>query len=381
MKYLSDENIKRNIFTYSLSGIIIVAFSLLLFNISSVKEFLSNLIGVLSPFIWGIIFAFIMSKFANWFETKLPDKLSFKTKRFISSFVAVFLLIAIIIVVILIILPQLGESVSKLSSIIVNFTTNAPSWIKSFSNSLKLPSNVATSVYDFSNNLISSIWNFLKTNIPNLVNFTISTVSGLFNFVIGFVVALYLLIDREKIVESFRNFFKAFLSKESYEKLTIIYNVSIASFYRFFQGKLLDSLIIGILCFIGMIILKLDFAVLISFIVCITNIIPFFGPFIGAIPSVLILLMVDPTQAFVFAIFILVLQQIDGNIIGPKILGDSVGLSSLWIMFAILIGGAYFGFAGMLLGVPIFSVIHYLVKEEIDKRLNKKKPTKKTKFN
>ena len=125
-----------------------------------------------------------------------------------------------------------------------------------------------------------------------------------------------------------------------------------------------------------MTILKLDFSILISFIVCVTNIIPFFGPFIGAIPSILILLMVDPMQALAFAIFVLILQQIEGNIIEPKILGDSVGLSSLWIMFAILVGGAYFGFYGMLLSVPILSVVYYLVKEEVDNRLEVKEKDK-----
>ena len=139
--------------------------------------------------------------------------------------------------------------------------------------------------------------------------------------------------------------------------------------YKFFEGKLLDSLIIGIICFIFMILFRMEYSLLVAVIIGLTNIIPFFGPFIGAVPSIFILLIISPLQALIFAVFILVLQQVDGNIIGPRIIGDSVGLSSLWIMFAIIVGGAYFGVAGMILGVPVFSVIYTLLRDFVNKRL------------
>lgn len=372
-KIILDENDKKKLFIYSLSGIIIVASALILFNIGTLVTFLQGLIDTLSPFLWGVVIAFIMSKFANFFEKRLPTKMSFKAKRLISSFVSILLLIILIVVIVLIVTPQLAESVGKLSNVIMTFTANPTDWVKKVEATSNLPKEVITMLYDYSNTLVSSIWTFLKTNIPSIVSATLSTVSGVLNFVIGFIVALYMLMDRERIIMAFKRFFRAFASKEHYVKMTVVYNVAISKFYKFFEGKLLDSLIIGVLCFILMTIFRLDFAMLISVVVLITNIIPFFGPFIGAIPSILILLMIDPAQALVFAIMILVLQQIDGNIIGPAILGDSVGLSSLWIMFAIIVGGAYFGFFGMLLGVPIFSVIYYLVNEEIDKRLSEKK--------
>ena len=378
-KIILDENNKKNILVYSLSGIIIVAGAFILFNIGSLVEFIKDLINVLSPFIWGVAFAFIMSKFANFLEEKLPKDLAFKWKRFISSLLSVLLLIIIIALIVVIITPQLAESVSKLSSVISKFSENPTGWIKNAQINSNLPNAFIEILYDYSNTLVSSIWTSLKTFIPNIVNATINTVSGVLNFAIGFIVALYMLIDREKIVEAFRKFFKAFASDKVYVKMTVIFNVALTKFYRFFEGKLLDSLIIGVLCFVVMSILGLDFAMLISVIVGITNIIPFFGPFIGAVPSALILLMIDPVEALIFIIMILILQQVDGNIIGPRILGDSVGLSSLWIMFAIIVGGAYFGFFGMLLGVPIFSVVYYLIKEEVYKRLGLSKKIKKTK--
>lgn len=366
---LDDEN-KKKIIVYSLSGIIVVASAFVLFNIGSLVNVIKDFIDVLSPFIWGAVFAFIMSKFADYLEKKFSDKMTFKLKRFLSSLLAILALVIFLFVIVLIISPQLGESVSKLSKVVVKFTANPKEWIDNLVLNSYLPKEAVQALYDYSNTLVNSIWTALKTSIPSIVNATIDTVSGVLNFVIGFIVALYMLIDRERIVETFRKFFKAFMTKKQYRKLTVIYNVAISKFYKFFEGKLIDSLIIGVLCFIAMSILDLDFAMLISVVVGVTNIVPFFGPFIGAIPSALILLMVEPLQALIFIIMILVLQQVDGNIIGPRILGDSVGLSSLWIMFAILVGGGYFGFAGMILGVPIFSVIYYLVKEEVYKRLD-----------
>lgn len=378
MKKLIDSQETRNkIVSYSISGIIIVLFAFLLFNIGSLADFIKQLIGILSPFLWGVVFAFVMSKFANFLESKFSDRMPFKWKRFISSLISVLLLMVIIFVVVLIISPQLAESVGKISNIVIKFAANSTEWIKNFQLASKLPDNVVTLLYEYSNTLVSSIWSFLKTSIPNIVNMTFDTVSGVLNFVIGFIVALYLLIDRERIIETARKFFKAFLSEKQYTRITIIYNVAVSKFYHFFEAKLIDSLIIGVLCFIMMSIIGLDFSMLISVIVGITNIIPFFGPFIGAIPSALILLMVEPSQALIFILMVLLLQQIDGNIIGPRILGDSVGLSSLWIMFAIIVGGAYFGFFGMLLGVPIFSVIYYLVREEVYKRLSEKEKEEK----
>lgn len=372
-KYLKDETIRKQLFTYTISGILIAVVVCLILNIDGLVDVINNFINVISPFLWGIFFAFITVKFASIIESKFPEKMSLKTKRLISSLLSIILLIVVIVLVILIIVPQLADSIAKLSNTIVSFSSKPTEWINSLTNKNDLSKQVAEFIYEYSNTLVSGIWPFIKTSIPSIVNATITTVSSVLNFTIGFIVALYILIDRDRLYNNTKKIFKAFLSKEKYNELTVIYNVSISQFYKFFKGKLLDSLIIGILCFIIMTILGLDFALLISVIVGITNIIPFFGPFIGAVPSALILLMVDPKESLIFLIMILVLQQVDGNIIGPKILGDSMGLSSLWIMFAIIVGGAYFGFFGMLLGVPVFSIIHYIVNNIIEKKLNNQK--------
>jgi len=372
-KILKNKNVQNNIVTFSISGMLIILFAYVLFKFGVVIDLVDQLIEVLSPFIWGLAFAFILTRFANWLESLMPEKFSLKTKRAISTLVSVLLLIIALTVLVLIVAPQLGESLAKLSKVIVSFSSGVPSWITNLESTIFVDKEIMQIVYDYSNTLVSNIWSFVKTSVPNVVTYTINTASGLLDFIIGIVVTAYILNDRDGLIEKSRRLFKAFLTNKQYVKLTIIYNVSVSRFYKFFKGKLLDSLIIGIICFIAMSFLRLDFAILISFIVGVTNIVPFFGPFIGAVPSSIILLMVDPKQCLIFLIMILILQQIDGNIIGPRILGDSVGLSSISIMFSILVGGAFFGFFGMLLGVPVFSVIYYLVSEEVNKRLKTKK--------
>ena len=161
----------------------------------------------------------------------------------------------------------------------------------------------------------------------------------------------------------------AILPHDVYAFIKHVCTLMVFNLYKFFEGKLLDSLIIGIICFIFMALFRMEYSLLVAVIIGLTNIIPFFGPFIGAVPSIFILLIISPLQALIFAVFILILQQVDGNIIGPRIIGDSVGLSSLWIMFAIIVGGAYFGVAGMILGVPVFSVIYTLLRDFVNKRL------------
>lgn len=372
-KYFKDEAIRKQIFIYTLSGIFVAVAVCIILNIDGIVGIINSFINVISPFLWGIFFAFITIKFAILIESKFPEKLSFKIKRVASSIISILSFLLIIVVVVSIIIPQLAESIGKLSNTVVSFSSTPSDWIDSLTKDNALSKQVAEGIYEYSNTLVSGMWNIIKTSIPSIVGATITTVKSVLNFTIGFIVALYILIDRERIYISTKRFCKAFLKEEVYSELKVIYRVSISKFYKFFKGKLLDSLIIGILCFIIMTILGLDFTLLISVIVGLTNIIPFFGPFIGAIPSALILLMVEPSECLIFLIMILVLQQVDGNIIGPKILGDSMGLSSLWIMFAIIVGGAYFGFFGMLLGVPVFSVIYYLVSKKIDKRLNDNK--------
>jgi len=213
----------------------------------------------------------------------------------------------------------------------------------------------------------------LLPQIANIANISVQIGGAIFDIVIAIILSIYIMFSKETLIAQLKKGLYAIFKKDTAANLVRFARESHHIFSGFINGKLLDSLIIGILCFIGMSIIGFDFTLLISFIVGCTNVIPFFGPFFGAIPSVLILLMVDPWQAFWFAIFVLVLQQLDGNIIGPKILGDSTGLPALWVMFAILVGGGIFGVLGMFVGVPAFAVIYKFAKEYFEKLLKNKK--------
>lgn len=371
-KFINDADEKKSIRILTTSGILIALFVVLLFKLPDVKGFIANLFKVLSPFIWGILFAIITNNLARYIETHLPEKWPFKTRRFIGALVSVLVLVVTMILVVYLLMPKLIASISSLSTLVTNFTSNSSDWIKRLQKNVHLSNDVVVKIYEYSNQAVTALWNAAKDFVPNILTSTITAISSVGNFVIGFIVCLYILIDKQKIAINVKRMGLAFFNAKQYKKGRTIMYLALDKFTKFFSGKVLDSLIIGILCFISMLFINKEYAALISVIVGITNIIPFFGPFIGAVPCALLLLIVEPLDCLIFIIMIIILQQVDGNIIGPAILGDSVGLSSLWIMFAILVGGAYFGFFGMLLGVPVVAVIYYVIKEYVDEILEEK---------
>lgn len=371
-KIFKDPESKKKIQILTLSGIFVATFIMLVFNFNNVASFLSNLFTALFSFVWGILFALIMYPIACKLEKVLPEKWKFKTKRFVSSLLSTLLLIVVIVVSVVVIIPSLATSITSLSNTIKAISSNPSVWINSIQNTLHLSDDIVRMIYSYSNQILQAVLNALQNVIPNILSATIATASALIKIIIGFIVCLYILNDRQKLAITFSKIASAYLNESQYNRGKKIGHLLLEKFTGFFGGKLLDSLIVGIICFVAMLFINSQYAALIAIVVGITNIVPFFGPFIGAIPCALILLFVDPLDSLIFIIMILILQQIDGNIIGPRIIGDSVGLSSLWIMFAIILGGAYFGFFGMLLGVPVFSAIYYIFKEIVDERLEEK---------
>ena len=243
----------------------------------------------------------------------------------------------------------------------------------------KLPAfqkTIVTWISDAGSNLTDFIQKTLLPEYDNLASGIQAGVMGMLsffkNFFIGVVICVYFLNSKEYFAAQSKKLILVLFKEKRSEKLLTLARFTNLQFGKFINGKLIDSLIVGILCFIFMKIFGWHYALLISCIIGITNIIPFFGPFIGAIPSALLLAVVDPKEALYFCIFILILQQVDGNIIGPKILGETTGLSSFWVMFAILVGGGLFGFVGMILGIPIFAVIYAYLSKGVNKKLAEK---------
>ena len=213
---------------------------------------------------------------------------------------------------------------------------------------------------------------FIIGFLPLVFNVTKNLTTGLTNLVLGIIISVYFLVGKERFFAQIKKFLYALLPKDLVGRLIDITHTSNRIFSGFISGKILDSLIIGILCFVGMSIFRMPMAMLVSVIVGVTNIIPYFGPFIGAIPSALIVFLVDPIKALWFVVFVVCLQQFDGNILGPRILGDSIGMPAFWVVFSILLFGGYLGVLGMFIGVPTFAVIYSIFKLWTEGRLSRK---------
>ena len=209
--------------------------------------------------------------------------------------------------------------------------------------------------------------------IANITTGVYNVVRAIFNVIIGFIVSVYVLMTKEKFIGQAKKIIYAIFRPRYGNVVMEVGRKADEVFGGFFIGKIIDSMIIGVLCFFGLTLLKMPYILLISVIVGVTNVIPFFGPYIGAIPSAVLILLNDPIKGLYFLIFILVLQQLDGNVIGPKILGNSTGLSAFWVVFSILLGGGLFGFVGMIMGVPTFAVVYYIITMLINHLLEKKK--------
>jgi len=300
------------------------------------------------------------------------------------------LFLAFIVLLVSLVSPEIGNSISQLSSNIDLYVENLNDILTKIDELLPFELTVANpeltaenvsapqtvSLTEFIGSKLTEFTHEIPTLIssvlPDIFSFTKTLASSLMNWLLGFVMSVYMLASKETLISQLKRFYYAFVPKKAADKTCEILSISSNIFSNFVNGRIYDALIIGMICFICMSIFGFQYTLLISVVVAVTNVIPIFGPFIGAIPSIFLLLLVDPMQAVWFTIFIIVLQQFDGNLIGPKVVGDSIGLPAWWVMFSILIGGGLMGVLGMLLGVPTFAVIYKLLTVDIDKRLKKK---------
>lgn len=358
--------------TIALSIVLLLYFAIQ--NLPGLIEFLQSMINLLLPFIVGFAIAFLITPLMLWFEEKvlMNTKFSHRTKRKISASFAFTTAITIFGTFIAIIVPQVLSSIAQLSNLLPDYLTSAEQYLTQWFLSLNLREEVLVLLLDTGNELLKNLAQITRDIIPMILNFSWNFVSVSVRTVVGFIVSIYILLDRERFTVQFRKLTYAIFSKKHAERLFEISKLSAKMFNSFIVGKTVDSLIVGVICYIVMLIFGWPYAVLISLIIGVTNMIPVFGPFIGAIPALFLLFIVDPTAALWFALFIIILQQIDGNIIGPLILQDSMGMPSLWIMFAIILGGGFFGLMGMFLGVPVFAVVYVIIKEIVNQRLKDK---------
>lgn len=373
---IMDQRSKANLLTLALGGSAIVVVYMFFSNFSFFQAIFDVFLGALSPFIFGVVFAFLLVPFRKLVENHWLKKsdLSPKAKRGVAVFASILLMIAILITFFAILIPQLFSSIQTFMKSFGDYVNNLEELLGSLTRT-STTDEVTTFINSILDNIVNSAQSWLTSaagGITKILSAGVSMVSSVMNFMIGIVVAVYLLYDEEKFKKTAKKLLYGIFPKKQADWLRYFYNLNKEAFNGFVFGKLIDSLIIGVLCYIVIAFMKLPYPELIAVIIGVTNVIPVFGPFIGAIPCLIILVLINPWAAFKFLIFIIILQQIDGNIIGPKILGDSLGLPTLWIMFAIIVGGAMFGILGMIIGVPMFSVFYTLVKDWINSQLKKK---------
>lgn len=357
-----------------------------LFRFQDMKSMFGMFVGIAQPILYGLAIGYLINPIMMFFERgllKLADRRGAKKKfrrliRTVSSILAVLVFILVIVMLISMVIPEVSANIS-------NLVDTMPAQINSFI--------VHLNDWEYGNHKITAIveeylmtaadWmeDFLKNSLlPQTKDYVATVTSGVLNvlnafknLVIGLIVSIYVMCEKENFEGQTKKIIFALFPARAANQVIQVFHTTNEIFGGFIKGKLLDSLIIGIICYIVLCIIKMPYTLLVSVIVGVTNIIPFFGPFIGAIPSAFLILLVDPLYAVYFVIFVVILQQIDGNIIGPKILGDSTGLSSFWVMFAILVGSGLFGVMGMLLGCPVFAVIYYIVQKVVHFFLEKKK--------
>ena len=365
-----------------------IVFFLILSKISAIKGFFGIILKVIKPVLYGLLFAYLMNPLVKTFERpilvqwgeKIYGKDSRKSRSFarcIAILLALVLVLLIVIGLLWLVLPRLYESIQTL-------VTNLPLYFDRMRSTVeeifKANQDVEDYVLGLFDNLSQTLSSFLSGDLVNelktvLVSITSSVyavVMEIVYIVIGFIVAVYILTSKERFAAQTKKvLYSIFDVQHATDIIEEAHEVN-EIFIGFVSGKILDSLIIGVICYISLNIIQMPYKELVSVIVGVTNVIPFFGPFIGAVPSAFLILLVDPFKCLIFVIYILILQQIDGNIIGPKILGQNTGLSSFWVICAILVGGGLFGFAGMLFGVPVFAVIYRSVKRAVEHSLKKK---------
>ena len=378
--------LSRRYLTISFYAFLVVIVSalciLVVTNYTTVLNIIKNLLSILTPFIWGGCLAYILNPVLKTCERILnaifKDRLSRRARRTIGMLLTYIFAIALLAVLLQIILPQIIDSIKNLIPQITAWINTLPVILNDLATRYQLDINQLTQTQTITmiwNNIQTTITGFisdLTTLIPQLFQLTTSLVGSLLNVLIGIILSVYLLASKELFYAHAKKLGYALFPKRVMDKLLEITHTSNNIFTGFIVGKIVDSTIIGVLCFIVMALFNWPYAMLISVIVGVTNVIPYFGPFIGAIPSILLLLIIDPRTAVMFGIFILILQQLDGNIIGPKILGDSTGLSAFWVVFSITLFSAIMGPIGMLIGVPTFAVIYSLIRDFAEWRLKTK---------
>ena len=377
---------------WGVTAFLVIAASIIFLNIingsSTILLGIKNILTVLTPVIDGLVLAYLMNPILNFYETnvvsKVYDKLNFlksmkpsKRRTSLRNFSILLTFITTVLIIIVffqMVIPQIAESIQSIVKLFPTYIDNLNTLVQQiFKNYPIIESSLESFIGDYTKDMNE----FLRNTVLPYVNKVLTSLSVslvriltfTWNMIIGLIISIYIMANRELFAAQSKKILYAYFTKKTAGNIIGEFLFIHKTFSSFIVGKITDSVIIGILCFFVTSIIGTPYPVLVSVIIGVTNIIPVFGPFIGAIPCALLVLLVDPLQCLYFIIMIFILQQVDGNFIGPKILGGSTGLSSFWVIFAITLGGGLFGVVGMFIGIPVFAVFYAGFKRRINKHL------------
>ncbi len=356
------------------------------FRTDLVVKLINRALFILEPFLWGFAIAYILHPVCmavERFLTRVEKKVSKKHRpgliRTISVLAAIIFLFAVIVLLLLALLPQLIASISSLISQLPGAMRTFQDWVSSLDHG-GTSHEIVVTIQEAVDTLGSKLENFLQTDVlPNLQTLVTNVTSSFMgilgvvkNIGLGCIISAYILGSWEKFIAQAAMIVYAVFPKKTADWIRKEAKFTDKMFSGFIHGKVFDSLIVGVICFVFCVIARMPYAILVSVIVGVTNIIPFFGPYLGAIPSALLILTVSPIKCLIFLVFIILLQQFDGNYLGPLILGDRLGISGIWILFSILVFSSLWGIIGMLIGVPVFAVIYDLISSLVASGLRKR---------
>lgn len=349
-----------------------VALIWVIINARAVANAIFMIINLCRPFMYGIVIAFIFNLPLKFFLRKLPGSLG-RFKKVIAAILSMIIILLIIAFIFWIVVPQVIESIQNLIKTLPHYIAEVTKLLDTAVKNKQIPDAIIQQINEFSNDITKIAGNIIKTGIPQIISFAGGFASSLANLFLSLVIAVYLTVSKNKLIAQTKRCLYAFCSPKHYHWLIKVGSLTNKTFSSFIAGQLTDALIIGILCYIGCMIIGFPYAPILAVIIGCTNVIPIFGAIIGVGVCAMLVALVNPVQGLFFIVFGICLQQFESNLIYPRVVGNSVGLSGLWVIFAITIGGGLFGLVGMILGLPTFSVIYSLLREEVARRVKRKK--------
>lgn len=338
----------------------------------SIFQYLGELLNIIQPFIIGFILAFIFNIPMKLFEKKLAIQ-NKKKRRVVSAILSVLLILLVLLLVVMVVVPQVIENVRTLIDNLPSIFAQAEKWLNYVFEEIRLSPDLLDKINEFQTRFAQTFISTLTAWAPNIASGVSHITTSVINIFMGFVMAIYMIFSKDKLIRQVKKFAHALFNDQHYQYISEVVKLTGTTFENFLAGQLTESIIIGVLCYIGCMILDIPYASIAAIVIGFTNIIPYFGPIIGAVISSVLILFVSPVKALIFLVFSTLLQQFESNLIYPHVVGNSVGLSALWVLFAVSVGGGLFGIPGMVFGLPTFSVIYELLRRWTNYRLEVKR--------